>query len=53
MQSELIGRTGVLVVQRTMAERIKPSPVRSQALMAAVDGLDVDLVEGADHLETF
>jgi hypothetical protein len=24
----------------------KPNPVRRQALMAAVDGLDVDLVEG-------
>jgi hypothetical protein len=34
MQSELIGRTGLLVGQRTMAERIKPNPARSQAFLS-------------------
>jgi len=32
--------------QGWMSNTTKPNPVRRQALMAAVDGLDVDLVEG-------
>jgi hypothetical protein len=33
-------------LHKDLVEIPKPNPVRRQALMAAVDGLDVDLVEG-------
>ena len=33
-------------LHKNLVDTPKPNPVRSEALMAAVDGLDVDLVEG-------